>query len=76
MTIKVFQKKKNPAIEYICPPVPQCNMRKKSFAHLLIVVDDVKLTDTAKVEVKQLKGNVLPTTKRQVISSGHYYHKA
>ena len=27
--------------------------------HLLVVVDDVKLTDAAKVEVKQLKGNNL-----------------
>ena len=58
------------------PSSPSVPHDKKIFAHLLIVVDDVKLTDTAKVEVKQLKGNVLPTTKRQVISSGHYYHKA
>ena len=60
---------------YICPPVPLPH-DKGSFEHLFVVVDDVKLTDTAKVEVKQLKSNVLPTTRRQVISSGHYYHEA
>ena len=31
-----------------------------TFGHLLVVVDDVKFTDTAKVEVEQLKGKHFP----------------
>ena len=53
---------------HICPPA-RLPHKKRSFEHLLVVVNDVKLTDAAKVEVKQLKRNVLPRTKRQVILS-------